>query len=143
MKNIRYILAGLLVIFLMRPAFSQDQANRNTKADKYFYRGEYYKSVDLFLKMYKSAPTDIYIIQHIADCYRLMNNYEAAEQWYARAVANKAAKPINIYYYYAEVLLRNKKIDQAREQYLKYFEKNTSNPILKLTMLLSNCRYEF
>lgn len=112
----------------MEPCFSQDQANRNTKADKYFYRGEYYKSVDLFLKMNKSAPTDIYLIQRIADCYRLMSNYDAAEQWYARAVANKSAKPINAFYY-AEMLLRNKKIDQAREQYRQYFAKSNSKEL--------------
>lgn len=124
---IRFILASLLTIVLINPLSAQELVSRRVQADRLFDRYEYYKSLQLYLKLAESNKPEISVIERVADCYRLMNRYDDAEQWYARATSNRGAKPIDAYYY-AEILLRNKKFDKAREQYRKYFAANGTKP---------------
>jgi outer membrane protein OmpA-like peptidoglycan-associated protein/tetratricopeptide (TPR) repeat protein len=119
---IRYILGFLLVTLLFKPLHAQELTSRRTQADRLFDRAEYFKSLDLYLKL-ADINADVTVMERVADCYRLMNNYEQAEEWYARVVNLKGIHPIDVYYY-AEVLLRNKKIDKAKEQYQHYFAAN-------------------
>lgn len=117
---IKYILVFLFVSLLIQPLQAQELTSRRTQADRLFERAEYFKSLDLYLKLAEADKPQPSVIERVADCYRLMNNYEQAEEWYARAAAMKGVKPISIYYY-AEVLLRDKKFEKAKEQYKRYF----------------------
>jgi outer membrane protein OmpA-like peptidoglycan-associated protein len=57
-----------------------------------------------------------------------MNDYDKAEEWYQKAIDFPEANTID-HYYYAELLLRNKKFAQAREQYKAYYALENANQL--------------
>lgn len=116
----RYILVFLLVLTLGSPLYAQELTSRRTQADRLFDRAEYFRSLNLYLKLAEVDNPQVSVLERVADCYRLMNNYEQAEDWYSRLSNTSGINPIDIFYY-AEVLLRNKKIDKARDQYRRFF----------------------
>ncbi|MES2277024.1 MAG: OmpA family protein [Bacteroidota bacterium] len=130
---IRSILVVLLVMLFFSPLHAQELTSRRTQADRLFDRAEYFKSVDLYLKLAEVDNPQLSVIERVADCYRLMNNYDQAEAWYAKLSAMKGISAVDIYYY-AEVLLRNKKIDKAREQYKRYFTINAVKDLQDLKL---------
>lgn len=116
---------ALLFIFFtlsLTRIFAQEQPTKKQMADAFFERYEYYKSLNLYLDLAGKNNPDIKILERVADCYRLMNSYENAEEWYARIADDERASSISIYYY-AEVLLRNQKFDKAKEEYKFYYDK--------------------
>lgn len=117
---IRYILVFLMVMLFFGTVQAQEIISRRTQADRLFDRAEYYKALDVYLKLTESDNVSPAVIERVADCYRLMNNYDQAEVWYARLANSKSISGVDIYNY-AEILLRNKKFDKAREQFKHYF----------------------
>ena len=63
-------------------------------------------------------------MERIADCYRLINQYDEAEKWYALTVADPKASAA-AHYHYAEILLRDQKFDLAKQQYKHFVSKAT------------------
>src|ERR1700744_3284799 len=121
------VILGLIALALSSGA--QEQLGMQQQADKLFDRYEYSKSLGLYLKI--SAKNNLSITERIADCYREMDDYTDAEEWYAKAVEQpKAAK--TDHYYYAETLLRNRKFNEAKEQYKLYYTNNAAALSLKL-----------
>lgn len=133
---IRYIFVLLLVLVLGSPLYAQELTSRRAQADRLFDRAEYFKSLNLYLKLAEVDNPQVGVLERVADCYRLMNNYEQAEDWYSRLSNTKGINPQDIYYY-AEVLLRNKKIDKAREQYRRFFA--TAGAKDQLDVKLATC----
>ena len=133
---IKPILVGLLMLVLLVPVQAQELVGARTQADRLFERYEYFKSLNLYLKLAENDNVSVAVLERIADCYRLINNYEQAEQWYATAIANKGTRPVDVYFY-AEALQRNKKFDKAKEQYRQYFAKSGSKE--QLDFKLGTC----
>ncbi len=123
-----------MVLALVKYAGAQEQLTLKQQADKLFERFEYFKSVGFYLKLVKKNKTDVQVLERIADCYLNMNRYEEAETWYARATSDLKASKVS-HYYYAEVLLRNQKFEEAKKQYRLYFTDDTD----ALKLKLSNC----
>jgi OOP family OmpA-OmpF porin len=122
----------LLIITLAVTVKAQEQPNKTMIADKLFERYEYFKSLNIYIKLANRNHPTIHAVERVADCYRLINDYEKAETWYKKAVDMNEAAFIDRYYY-AEVLLRNKKITEAREQYKIYYQsENTEQLPFKL-----------
>lgn len=121
------IILGMLALALTGNA--QEQLNLQQQADKLFNRYEYFKSLNLYLKIAK--PGKVTTAARIADCYREMNDYKNAEEWYAKVVAQPKAAKI-AHYYYAETLLRNQKFEQAKAQYRLYYPNGSADLSLKL-----------
>jgi hypothetical protein len=48
---IKYILVFLLLSLLIQPLHAQELTSRRTQADRLFDRAEYFKSIDLYLKL--------------------------------------------------------------------------------------------
>jgi outer membrane protein OmpA-like peptidoglycan-associated protein/tetratricopeptide (TPR) repeat protein len=122
---IRVVLVGLIALLFIQPLHAQEQPGKRAQADRLFERYEYFKSLNLYLDLANADNPALIVVERVADCYRLMNNYNQAEQWYARVVTYPGSRPID-HYYYAEALLRNKKFDKAKEQYQLYFTQNGS-----------------
>jgi len=115
-------LAFIFLIMATTQLWAQEQPTKKQLADDFFERYEYFKSLNLYLDLAGKNNPDIKILERVADCYRLMNSYENAEEWYARIADDERASQISAFYY-AEVLLRNQKFDQAKEQYKRYYDK--------------------
>lgn len=128
MKNIsRYLCFSLLLI--CAHTLAQEQLSNRARANKLFDRYEYSKSLSLYLPLADKFKTDPFLTERIADCYRLINNYQEAEKWYAKAVSNQKINSISTFYY-AEALLNNQKFDAAKVQLKKYFSAAKDIPAL-------------
>lgn len=67
-------------------------------------------------------PKTVYVVHRIAECYRLLHDYDNAELWYAQAVAKPDKRFPDAVYYYGVTLQNNAKYDAAIAQYEKYQE---------------------
>jgi outer membrane protein OmpA-like peptidoglycan-associated protein len=116
----KLICISLCVLLLVKYTRAQEQLSVKQQADDLYERYEYFKSLTLYLKLVKKDKTDVKVLERIAGCYFNINRYEDAEKWYARAVADPKASIVS-HYYYAEVLLRDERFDEAKQQYKLYF----------------------
>lgn len=113
------LLISMMALFLGNYSIAQEQLSRKQQADVLFNRFEYFNAAKLYLPIAERKNPDVKVVEKLADCYRMMNDYEQAEKWYGKAVADQKAKPMSRYYY-AEALQRNKKFDLAKDQYRAY-----------------------
>ncbi|MBC7398974.1 MAG: OmpA family protein [Mucilaginibacter sp.] len=118
MKKITTLI--ILTISFLTRVIAQEQLNKMQLADNLFDRYEYFKSVAIYLDLANKSNPKLHAVERVADCYRLMNAYDKAEEWYQKTVAYSEADAID-HYYYAELLLRNKKFSEARDQYKAYY----------------------
>lgn len=112
---------------------AQELKGRRVQADRLFDRAEYFKALDVYLKLYEDGSTNVEVPEHIADCYRLMNNYEQAEDWYARLSKTAGARVVDVFFY-AEALLRNKKFDLAKDMYKRYYANETNKDLMNFKL---------
>lgn len=63
----------------------------------------------------------------IAECYRKMNSYQKAEQFYQKAIKAKYPDPIAIYWY-ADMMRRQEKFEDAIIQFKNYIKENPADP---------------
>ena len=130
----KLVCIGLWVMVLVKYAGAQEQLSMRQQADNLYQRYEYFESARLYEKLVKKTKNDVNILERIADCYRLINQYEAAEKWYALTVADPKASAA-AHYHYAELLLRDQKFDLARLQYRLCLKNNSPS----LTRKLATC----
>ncbi len=120
MKKVAYI---LLFVLISLHGFSQSE--RTKKADRTFERGEYYKALQQYQRIYDKGKLDketkAYVTFQIAECYRHMGNFKKAEMKYKAAISKKYQNPL-VYLYYGQMLRANAKYDLAIEQFKKYLE---------------------
>jgi outer membrane protein OmpA-like peptidoglycan-associated protein len=99
-------------------------------ADKYFKELAYYKAVELYQDLAESKKSNTYILRRTAESYRLLNQNQKAEIWYAKLINSNEYTKDDIYHY-AQVLKRNKKYEQANEWMLKLYQISPNNSIAK------------
>lgn len=119
---------------LAKVVCGQEQLSVKQQADKFFERYEYFKSLKFYLKLTDRGKPGVKLAERIATCYRYINHYPEAEEWYAKALTDPKAEKLS-HYFYAEVLLRNQKFDQAKQQYKLYFADDDGALALKI----ANC----
>lgn len=88
------------------------------KANTFFNNYEYAKALPIYKKIVK-RDSNIEALQRLADCYRLLKEYEPAEKVYEIVVQRKDINPIN-YFYYGVTLKNNNKPSKAKEQFVIY-----------------------
>lgn len=104
-------------------------------ADILFERGQYYSAIERYKKAYKKTNNKKYeqerirITFQLGECYRLTDNARQAATQYKRVVKTDfpLEKP-EVYLYYADMLKRNEKYDEALEFYRKYMEAVPDDP---------------
>lgn len=67
-----------------------------------------------------SDPKTVWVVHRIAECYRLLHDYDNAELWYAQAVAKPDKRFPDAVYYYGVTLQNNAKYAEAIVQYEAY-----------------------
>ncbi|MFC7774957.1 OmpA family protein [Flavobacterium sp. GCM10027622] len=94
--------------------------NKDTKsADKLFNSYEYINASKEYLKLEDKGKADSYVYKQLGDCYYNIFNAEAAEKWYAKAIAAKE-QDAETYFRYAQMLKANKKYDEAKNAMDKF-----------------------
>ncbi|MCK7555644.1 hypothetical protein MKQ70_11715 [Chitinophaga sedimenti] len=111
----KLIVTGVLLIGLATGLKAQYVLR---EADTEFNRFHYKKAAVLYERAYKKKATR-YAAGRLGDCYRLNLDDVEAEAWYAIASKGEAAKP-DMVLQYADVLRRNAKYPEAKQQYERY-----------------------
>jgi len=120
MKNrISIIITMLIIVIGNYYAIGQEQLSRKQQADRLFDRYEYYNASRLYLILAEKKHPDVKVLKQLATCYRMMNEYSSAETWYAKVIENPKSEPLD-HFYYGEILQRNQKFEEAKEQYTLY-----------------------
>src|SRR5690606_25578324 len=76
------------VFFFPRNIFSDNIK----KADKYYERYDYKLAIDIYEEVMAKKPS-LETAQKLANCYRFINNSEAAEKAYARVLTFEGFEP--------------------------------------------------
>lgn len=87
--------------------------------------GEYHKAIDKYRKANKKEKSREKRTEYtfaIAECYRLLGQYEMAELYYRNAVRRNHPDP-KAWLWYAEMLRSSQKYEEAIENYKSYLEK--------------------
>ena len=109
MKNAtRYLTIILSVFFTL--IFIGCGSNHLVKGDTAYDRLKYQEAIDHYEQALKNSDDNNAKIK-LADSYRLTNQFEKAEFWYAQAV--KKSNDPELKYYYAQMLLANGKSEKA------------------------------
>ncbi|MBX2903474.1 MAG: PD40 domain-containing protein [Chitinophagales bacterium] len=101
--------------------------------DVYFKRFDFTTALQYYGRAVKKDSGNSALRQKIADSYRLLNNWQEAEKWYALTANDAGLKPENKLYY-AEALRSNKKYDEAKLYYKAFLDTDTSNQSVKERM---------
>lgn len=114
------LLIGMTIALL--PA----QSRLVKKGDEEFERAAYAKAIPFYKRAAKKLE-DAEAIVKLANCYRLIRDYPAAEEWYAIAVT-LPEKPDETFFYYGHTLLQQEKILEARNAFKAFAELVPEDP---------------
>jgi outer membrane protein OmpA-like peptidoglycan-associated protein/tetratricopeptide (TPR) repeat protein len=101
------------------------------KANSYFNQGSYSDAIFYYSKVLKKNANDKEANQNIAFSYRKLKDYQNAEVYFAKASELNPEESSN-YLYYGQALKNNDKVNEARNQFQKFVDKNPSSLIGKL-----------
>ncbi len=93
---------------------------QQAKADRYYESLAYSKAIKYYKKAYKKDVENQVIVKRLAESYRLIQNLDEAEIWYAKLVEFPEVDPMDIYYY-AQVLKSNRNYEEALIWIEKYY----------------------
>lgn len=94
------------------------------EADHQYALYNYSKAITLYEQAYSKKPT-LHAAERLASCYRLTNNYNQAQKWYAVTTGVEGSRPENLLYY-ARALQNNGRYTEAKEQFRKYIDTDTA-----------------
>ncbi len=121
MKQLAFI---LIISFLYNLPFYQNlMINR---ADERYEKEFFADAISIYQKVAQYNDSNLHVISKLADSYRMVNDFENAERWYARAVSFDNTDPI-MFFYYAEMLKVNQKYDEAIKWMEKYHAERTDD----------------
>ncbi len=114
----------LSIVILMGSTSLMSQNKRLVRAYETYEAGEYYKAIDVFKDAYqritdKNEKTKI--VFYIAECYRKINEPRKAALWYNKAILKGYETPVAVLYY-ADMLKKQGKYEEAKVEYAKYKE---------------------
>lgn len=114
MKNLDKVLVLLLSGLVIVNGCSPVQ-----KGNRYYKNYDYANAIRYYEKVADRKKPNPTVVQNLANSYRLVKDYQKAEEMYAKAVSLDKKEPIT-YFYYGEVLRNNGKLEEAKQQYRMY-----------------------
>ena len=91
-----------------------------SKADKYYAKLEYAQAIPIYEKaLKKTVDNKQDALLKLADCYRILNEYQKAEICYKQAI-DMGTAPADAIYNYGNVLKSNNKYNEALDQFYYY-----------------------
>ena len=112
----------LSFVFLFTTTFVFGQSKAVSQADQAYNKGDYFDAATLYKKAFtkeKNKVKKAEIIFKVAESYRMTNDYNNQEVWYAKAIKANYKDPSAILFY-ADALKMNGKYDEAIVQYTNY-----------------------
>ena len=116
---LQHLLLSAVLLSLGGTAVSQEQPSLRDRADEMYRRYEYANAAKLYVKLVDTRKPRLQDLERLADSYWQMNDYESAENWYARVVGHEES-PAEHRLAYGEVLKVNGKYAEAKEQLQAY-----------------------
>lgn len=126
------LIAIMAMLMLFAPLIGQVK-----RGDKKFGRLSFAEAIKPYQRHLKKNPTDGHAIRQIAECYRRINDFENAEEWFAKAAKYRDTDPMT-YYYYGQMLMNNNKWEQATPWFEKFLQKQPGDVLG--TRMLESCR---
>ena len=117
--NKKYIIIVLVAMASLNSVFAQEQFNLRDRAKKFLLEYKYFQAANIYQKLVDIKSPKVEDMEDLAFCYVKMQDYEAAETWYARIVAVKGSKPENLIKY-GEALKSNLKYVEAKKTLQSY-----------------------
>lgn len=87
-------------------------------------------AIPKYEKWLEKHPSDIDAIQSLADCYRLVNNSDEAEEYYRVLVQQPEPDTMNLYYM-GRALMNNGKYVEAKKYFNKYLKRVPDDYVAK------------
>jgi len=125
MKKIYTIQLLMLLLCSNIGAFGQETPSLRDRANQFYKEFQYAKAAAIYEKLVDVNKPKQADLENLADCYQKMNNYQMAEQCYARIVADSTSGPENLLRY-AMVLKSNAKYAEAKQSAEQYAAKTGS-----------------
>ncbi len=125
-----------LVLLLGSCSMLCAQTILRTQADKAMQQWDYKSAIVLYQRYLSNHPDETETLAKLADCYRLINDPEQAERWYAEVVKDPKCKPINKLYY-GMMLQANNRCDLAKSWFAEYSRERPEDT--RGTHLAQNC----
>ncbi|RQP16010.1 MAG: OmpA family protein, partial [Parapedobacter sp.] len=129
----------LVIAIILLPAgftLAQEQVSVRDRADELFRRYEYANAAKLYAHLVDTRRPRLLDLQRLAASYWLMNDYEAAESWYARVVVHEASTPEDRLAY-ADALKVNGKYAEAKKQLQTYID--STGDASRVSVQLAGC----
>lgn len=88
-------------------------------------------------------PREQYVTHRIAECFRLLHDYDNAEMWYTKAVQNPSPQFPDARYYYGQALMYSAKYPAAQTEFETFINNaEATNPLVKLaTRNIAGCGF--
>jgi len=119
-RTFKYIISGCLAgSFLLGTASAQEQPSRGRQAEQLYHSMEYARAAAAYEKLVDVRKPRTSDMERLAESYLYLNQYELAENWYARIVRQPDASK-DAHLNYAEALKQRGKYAAAKEQYQQY-----------------------
>lgn len=130
-----YFVIIILVCFSFSFIYSQKNAE---KGDRYFDQNQFGTAIKYYLLDIKSGDrkTSEHAMRRLADCYRIIGEFEKAEETYKKILKRKKKDPTN-YLNYGLSLKSSAKYAEAKVQFNEYILLKPEDPMGK--MLLISC----
>jgi outer membrane protein OmpA-like peptidoglycan-associated protein/tetratricopeptide (TPR) repeat protein len=121
-KNAKYIfLLGLG--YAINATYAQEQPSLRDRGNQLYLQYKYANAASVYLKLTDTKKPRLADLERLADCYQKMNDYEAAENWYARVIQDPGSKPENLINY-GSVLKSNSRYAEAKTALQQYAAKS-------------------
>ena len=123
----KFLILTFAMINIITLSFAQNKISFNVKqANKKFDVFNYSEAIAKYKRsLNKNKADSTYIIQKIADSYRMLNDPQNAEVWYAK-ILNKGTEDKNLLWY-ADALKQNMKYADAENFYKQYLVQHPSD----------------
>ena len=113
---------------------AQERPSRRSSAVQLYNSMEYARAASALERLVDVKKPRTIDMERLADSYYYINQYELAENWYARVVEQKdASKDVRLHY--ADVLKQQGKYAEAKEQYQRYIATYGDQDMLRQAIL--------
>ena len=132
-----HISVFMIVAFMMQGLIGMAQRN-NAKGDKYFNQNQFDQALKYYLFDSKARKRIVseYAQLKVADCYRIMGEFDKAEEAYKKIQKRKKKDPTS-YLNYGLSLKSSSKYAEAKVQFQEYITLNPSD--LRGPLFLASC----